>query len=81
MIVTKGDRRKNRLEMMLTRLEAYKDQYKDLMKESNNLMDSTFTIIDLFMKWHDMHFQFEEHWKFSGLTSEGELNPKLYEKL
>jgi hypothetical protein len=39
------------------------------------------TDFDFFQKYHDMHYQFEEYWKFAGVTNFGKLNPILYGKM
>ena len=32
-------------------------------------------------KYHNIHYNFEETWKFSGVTKSGRINPSMIEKL
>lgn len=67
---------------MIDRLEKLGEEYNRLCISSG---DPTFQAINdnflFFVKYHDIHYQFEEHWKFAGLTKAGKLNPKLIEKM
>ena len=81
-----GKRREGyRLSQMLQGLKDKLNNFKCLMSKSEvadtDSWYSNLDIMELFRKWHDIHFQFEEHWKFAGVTTEEELNPIMYRKL
>jgi len=64
---------------MVDLLDGYMKSYNsDSNRPTEKYAHSEF---DMFQKWHDMHFQFEEHWKLAGLTPKGDINPKMYQKM
>ena len=69
----------NRLHYMLSRLEELKDEFNSTPHIADHRVVPN--SIEMFSKWHDLHFQFEEHWKFAGLTLRNNLNPKMNLKL
>lgn len=64
---------------MMTRLQSLKDTYNSItdMPEDRKAVNE----FQIFQKWHDIHFQYEEHWKFAGLTHKRNLNPVYYKKV
>jgi hypothetical protein len=70
----------NRISLLLNLLRDYVEDYNKNkhQEKTERLAKNEFS---MFQIWHDMHFQFEEHWKFAGLTSSGLLNPNYIHHL
>ena len=64
---------------MINRLK----EYMNIFNSSINLWEESKVgnELEMFEKWHSLHYNFEENWKFSGITPKGAMNPKLEKKL
>ena len=64
---------------MINRLKEYLNIFNSMieLKEESKVGNE----FDMFEKWHSLHYNFEEKWKFAGLTSKDYINPKLLNKM